>query len=472
LLPRRFFIATLGCKVNQYESESVREAWLRAGHQELGSPMGADLALVNSCAVTARAVGDLRALIRRIRRQAPECELVVTGCAAQALPEELRLLPVDELVGRGEEARLLERLPSLREEAAVVSSAGDLRAAVRDLLDAVPGAVSSRTDLWAEADGAAEEAGISRPDSAPGSFPPFSLSGHARSRALLKIQDGCSRHCAYCIVPQGRGPASSRPWPAVLAEADRLIRAGFREIVLNGVNLGDYEDLWTLTLRLGKSFADLLDFGEGPRFRLSSLDPGQLGPKALEALSVSPWIAPHLHLSLQSGSPRLLRRMGRGHYDPAAVPGFLEELRKVWPLFGLGADFIVGFPGESEADFAATLELAQVLPLSYAHVFPFSGRPGTPAARFRDQLPPELKKERAMCLRRLVAAKKAAFLRAQLDLPIVRVALEEGRPDRGVNEFYSLCRFTGQSRKDQAGKVLIPARPVRARGEILLVEGV
>ncbi|MCL1890050.1 MAG: hypothetical protein FWF99_06075, partial [Desulfovibrionaceae bacterium] len=228
MLPRRFFIATLGCKVNQYESESVREAWLRAGHQELGSPAGADLALVNSCAVTARAVGDLRALVRRIRRQAPKCELVVTGCAAQALPEELRLLPVDDLVGRGEEERLLGRLPSLREEAAAVSSVGDLRAAARDLLGEVPDAVSrmdfQKADLWEEADGAVEEAGISGPDSAPGSFPPFSLSGHARSRALLKIQDGCSRHCAYCIVPQGRGPASSRPWPAVLAEADRLIR--------------------------------------------------------------------------------------------------------------------------------------------------------------------------------------------------------------------------------------------------------
>jgi MiaB/RimO family radical SAM methylthiotransferase len=448
LKSKSFHIITLGCKVNQYESEALREAWLGAGLRELPAPDGADFVLINSCAVTARAVSDLRAAARRARRAAPSAQVLVTGCAAQALPDELRELPVDALVPRQAQSGLLHRFDA-----------------------AWPGA-------------AAPEASV---------FPPFAISDYARNRAVLKIQDGCSQHCAYCIVPQGRGPSVSRPWPAVLAEAGRLVRAGFREIVLSGVNLRQYgadlpqkSDFWELLLRLEAAFAPEFAANspeQAPRlrFRISSLEPGQLGAKALDALGRSRLTAPQLHLSLQSGSPAVLRKMNRGHYDPsdpAGLAAFLRELRGLWPRFGLGADFIAGFPGESEAEFAETLRLSEALPLTYAHVFPYSRRPGTAAARLPGQLAREVKKERSARLRALVALKKQAFLRDQLGLERVWVVPEGGKPGRGVNEFYSDCRFIPASpapippaaRAGQEDRRLVPARPLGLEQDCLLVE--
>ncbi|MDR2050934.1 MAG: radical SAM protein [Deltaproteobacteria bacterium] len=407
---RNFHIITLGCKVNQYESEARREAWLRAGHRETAAPEEADIVLIHSCAVTSRAVSDLRALVRRVRRQAPACRLLISGCAVRALPEEARELAADVLLDRPE------------------------------------------SPAW----------------------PDFSISSYGRSRPVLKIHDGCSRHCTYCIVPRARGPSVSRPWPGILAEAERLIQAGFREIILSGVNLLQYgedlsppADLWSLLDRLEHSLAPEWE-GKDLRFRLSSLEPSQLDARALDFLARSRLLAPHLHLSLQSGNPRVLRRMGRGHYDPEAVLDFLRRLEDIWPVFGLGADFIAGFPGESEEQFAETLRLAQELPLSYAHVFPYSRRPGTPACDFPDQISPAVKKERAARLRRLLGEKKAAFLRRQLALPLLRAVPEESGRDRGINEFYSVCRFT--SPLPEEGKSLIPVRPLRVEGETLLVE--
>lgn len=469
---KSFHIITLGCKVNQYESEALREAWLAAGLRELPSPEGADLVLLNSCAITAKAVSDLRAQARRVRRVAPAAEVLVTGCAAQALPDELKELPVDSLVPQSDKAGLLRRFA---------------------LVENAPEAPAEPAESWP---------GQAAPE-AP-TFPPFAISDYARTRAVLKIHDGCSQHCTYCIVPQGRGPSVSRPWPEVLAEAGRLVRAGFREIVLNGVNLRQYGadlpqpcDFWDLLLRLEAAFAPEfaasgVDASPSLRFRISSLEPGQLGAKALRVLGQSRLTAPQLHLSLQSGSPAILKKMGRGHYDPAGLPAFLAELRQIWPHFGLGADFIAGFPGESEAEFAETLSLCEELPLTYAHVFPYSRRPGTAAARLPGQLPQEVKKERSARLRSIAALKKQAFLQDQLKLERVWVVPEEGKQGRGLNEFYSDCRFVPPSsttscsrtrctgsrpapvppvaRAGQEERRLIAARPIGLEKDCLLVE--
>lgn len=485
-MAKTFHIITLGCKVNQYESEALREAWLAAGHREQAGPDGADLVLINSCAITAKAVSDLRALARRVRAAAPDCEILVTGCAAQALPGELKELPIDALVPQSGKLGLLRLLGSSAPSGDPAETApvppnpeADIDPAVHFTLlnlahtgpDMQPGkragtSAGDMRDFWANA--APEE------EAAPekSSFPAFSISDYARSRAVLKIHDGCSQHCTYCIVPQGRGPSVSRPWPESVAEAGRLIKAGFREIVLNGINLRQYgadlnpkEDFWDLLTRLESAFAD--EWAGRLRLRISSLEPGQLNDKALATLSKSRLAAPHLHLSIQSGSPRILKRMGRGHYDPASIAGFLAEFAKIRPIFGLGADFIAGFPGESEEDFSETLDLAEALPLSYAHVFPYSRRPGTAAARLPGQLPPEVKKERAARLRALVDGKKEAFLRRQLAIPQVLVAPEDGR-GRGVNEFYVDCRFAGK--KSAGGKELIAARPLAVGKQVLIVQ--
>lgn len=484
-MQKKFHIITLGCKVNQYESQALREAWLKAGHQELASAEGADLVLINSCAITDKAVVDLRALSRRVRKLAPDCELLVTGCAAQALPGELEELPVDTLVPQSEKLSLLRWLKPVEQNILSAKNTdnidGNFDPALEfALLQAAHNGPDSHADtnagemydFWANA--GVEET----PSTERSNFPAFSISDYARSRAVLKIHDGCSQHCTYCIVPQGRGPSVSRPWAESIAEAARLVQAGFREIVINGVNLRQYgsdlnppEDFWDFILRLEAAFSS--EAGSGLRFRISSLEPGQLGQKALDILGKSRLIAPHLHLSLQSGSPRTLKHMGRGHYDPYQIPGFLKQLTQIWPVFGLGADFIAGFPGESEQDFAETMALSKELPMTYAHVFPYSRRPGTAAAKLPDQIPQQTKKDRAAKLRNLISSKKDAFLEQQLNLPELAIAPEErddakGIASRGVNEYYVDCRF--EHPVQLSGKQLVAVLPVRVEKQILVVE--
>jgi MiaB/RimO family radical SAM methylthiotransferase len=438
----RFFLATLGCKVNQYESRALAEAWLDRGWVQAASPGEAEILLLNTCAVTERAVADSRNLARRLRRAAPGAILLLTGCAAQVLPGEFQALPGPaSLIAQGRKASLAA-LP----------------------LSPFPPPPSPGTE---------------DPGEGPAPFPDFRISGYGRSRAVLKVQDGCSHGCAYCIVPLARGPARSRSPDATLAEAGRLLEAGFREIVLSGVNLRQYRHRTGSTPADGRKegdFWDLLALLEAElaprwagraRLRLSSLEPGQLTERALEVLGQSRLLAPHLHLSLQSGSPSVLRRMGRGHYDPARTALFLESLRGPWPVFSLGADILTGFPAETEAEFQETLALFRQLPLSYAHVFPYSPRPGTAAAGFAGQVPEGEKRRRAFLLRQAAGEKRQNFLRLQLALPKMRVIFEKGRGPapagdlpRGMNEWCLECRLEGSGEGVSPGE-LTTVRPLR-----------
>ncbi len=458
----KFYIVTLGCKVNQYESQALRESWTALGHEEAESLGDADVALLNSCAITEKAVSDLRAAVRRVRREAPGCRVLVTGCAAQSLAGEVRAMGVDGIVPQRDKTFLLAGpdAPGPEKNLAEASGRGS------------PGNAGRAGSLGSLPENAALK--NERPENKTGTggndfFPPFHVSGYVRSRAVLKVQDGCSHNCAYCIVPSSRGGSSSRRWPEVLAEAGRLADAGFGEIILNGVNLRQYdcggEDFWDLLQRLEAALAP--EWAGRLRFRISSLEPGQLGEKALETLAQSRLAAPHLHISLQSGSPAVLREMRRGHYDPETIPAFLEKLKEIWPVYGLGADIIAGFPGETEETFAETLAFCSRLPLTYAHVFPYSRRPGTIAAKMPDQVPAGVKKERAAALRGLVAAKKQFFLRSLLELPAMMMVLEDSEKQRGVNEFYAECRLLDGA--SVAPKALAAVRPVRLEKDVLLV---
>jgi MiaB/RimO family radical SAM methylthiotransferase len=430
--------------VNQYESRALAEAWLDRGWTQAAAPEEADVLVLNTCAVTERAAAEARSLARRLRRASPGALLLITGCAAEVLPGEFQALPgVTSVVGQGSKAALAG-LPLAPLPSPPPRSAG-------------------------------------REEAAP--FPDFRISGYGRSRAVLKVQDGCSQGCAYCVVPLARGPARSRSPGEILAEAGRLLEAGFREIVLSGVNLRQYRqaggrnggDFWDLLALLESELAPR--WAGRARLRVSSLDPGQLGGRALEALGASRLLAPHAHLSLQSGSPSVLRRMGRGHYDPARTEAFLEALRACWPVFGLGADLLAGFPGETEAEFQETLALCRRLPLSYAHVFPYSPRPGTAAAGFPGQIPWGEKRRRAALLRQAALAGRRNFLRLQLAQPGMRVIFEKGRgaeagggtagePARGRNEWYQECLLEGQ---DAPRGELTEVRPLRLFRDALVV---
>jgi len=426
-----FYTATLGCKINQYETRSIAEAWAGKddGQQarEVDSPKEADLILVNSCAVTANAVADLRQTVRRLNRDNPEAGIIITGCAAQVMPEELRQLPgIIRVVSQEDKALLLDGPEA----------------------EAVPKKEKPR-------------------------FAPFSISGYGRSRAVVKVQDGCSHYCTYCIVPLTRGKSVSRPMDEVVEEVSRLLAGGFREFILSGINLRHFgrdldarPDFWDLIMRLESEFG--LDWAGRARFRISSVEPGQLTDKAVDILSSSTMVCPQLHLSLQSGDPDVLKRMGRGHYSPQSALDFLARMKTVWPVIGLGADFIAGFPGETEEQFENTVELCRKLPLTYAHVFPYSERPGTRAVDMGNPVDVPIRKQRAARLRELVNGKKQCFLESLLELPHLDVLIQDAK-GRGVSEYYAACRFTALPAGVEP-RSLVRARPVGLEKNIVLVE--
>lgn len=377
--------------------------------------------LVHTCAVTAGAVADSRGAVRRAGREASGARVLVAGCASQIDASAFADLP-------GVEAVILQPRKS-------------------DLL------------CWPKSPEGTNAQG----------WPGFSISRFNRARPILKIQDGCSHCCTYCIVPRARGPARSRPFRDIAEEASRLLEAGYRELILSGINLGQFRndvgDFWDMLVRLESALAPTWE-GKA-RLRLSSLDPGMLGPKALDVLSCAKMVCPHLHLSMQSASPEVLAAMGRSHYDPDAVLKFLGSLRNSWPIFALGADLLTGFPGESAEAFEATLDFCEEARLSYAHVFPFSRRPGTPAAKYENQLPKELKKERAARLRARTDDLERRFLEECSRLPGLVMAVEREHPGTGVSEYYVECRLEGPSPVRPGG--LMAVRPVKTDRDSLVV---
>lgn len=407
-----FFMATHGCKINQYETQALREVWLARGFSEVETVEAASVVLVNSCAVTAKAVREMRGFVRQVHRANPAARIIVTGCAAQVQREELSMLPGVSYVVPQEAKASLKTWP------------------------AMPETIS---------DAAADDAFQS--------FPVFSVSGSDRARAVVKVQDGCSHRCTYCIVPLTRGRSRSRALDEIVSEARSLLESGFREIILSGVNLRQFgrdlsgtPDFWDLITLLESSLGpDWLDTERGstPRFRLSSLEPGQLDSRALDTLAASRLVAPQLHISMQSGSNSVLKRMGRGHYTVQPLLRFLEDLRSVWPVYGLGADILMGFPAETEDEFAETLDIVQAMPLTYAHVFPYSRRPGTAASAMPGQLDKQVKAMRAKAVRDLVQMKKNLFFQSLITTQQpLDVVLESVASRNGISQFYTECRFT------------------------------
>ena len=440
MAPWTFHILTFGCKVNQYESQAIREAWQARGGREALAPEAADVVLINSCAVTSRGERDARNAVFRVRRAAPHARILLAGCAAR-LFEAFRPRP-------GAEWAVPDVCLGNEQKPLLLSGPWDL--------------------LFKDA-------------AASPAWPPYSITAFNRARAVLKVQDGCVHRCTYCIVPQTRGAPRSRPPQEALAEARALLAAGHAELVISGINLGqygrdrpEYGDFWQLLRFLDAGLAP--DFAGRARLRVSSLEPSQLDARGLETLAGCRMLCPHLHISLQHASPAVLRRMGRGHYSAAELEEALGRVARFWPRLGLGADILVGFPGEAEEDFRILLEMLERLPLSYAHVFPYSRRPGTAAARFAGHLPQKLRQERAAAARAVVERQTQRFREGQLGLARMLVAPDDGEgrgaPMRkGVNEYYVPCFFSAPLPEGAEGqRRLVAARPVGVDARGLLVE--
>lgn len=353
-------VVTFGCRLNTYESEIIRHEAVAAGVR--------DAVVVNTCAVTAEAVRQARQTIRRIKRENPDAHVVVTGCAAQANPGDFaRMAEVDRVIGN--EEKLDARAWS-----------GNDRIAVDDIM-AVTGMRPHRVDALA-----------------------------GRTRAFVQIQNGCDHRCTFCIIPFGRGNSRSLPVADVVAQVRRLSGNGYREVVLTGVDITSYGADLCGTPRLGTLVKRILDgVPELARLRLSSIDSVEVDADLLDTLANEPRLMPHLHLSLQAGDDLILKRMKRRHTRADAI-AFCNEARRLRPDVVFGADIIVGFPTETETMFTRSLDLVEECGLTQLHVFPFSPRPGTPAARM-PQVDRGIVRERARRLRE----KGEAALRAYLD---------------------------------------------------------
>ncbi|ATD81525.1 MULTISPECIES: MiaB/RimO family radical SAM methylthiotransferase [Desulfovibrio] len=499
-----FFLVTFGCKVNQYETQSLREAWQGLGGVECSSPAEADVICVNSCAITAKGERDARNAVFRLRREAPDARLILTGCAAHLfadyrprpgaawaapdllVPQEHKDLLLQgpwssDFAGPDSCATASATLPAQHEKMPSPSGSAPLLTPFREVNR--PQKAEEHASTTMNADTNADAAN---------SFPSFNISTFKRARPVLKVQDGCAHRCTYCIVPLTRGKPRSRPVEHVLAETRRLLESGHVEIMISGINLGQYGrdaqtgDFWNLLRTLDTALAP--EFAGLARFRISSLEPGQLDERALDILRHCRMLCPHLHISLQHGSRNVLKRMGRGHYSPAMLEEAVRELSAHWPAMGLGADIIAGFPGETEKDVQELLELVARLPLGYAHVFPYSRRPGTAAERFEGQIPHALKLERAARVRQAVALKQKEFLMAQMALPRMLLAADisgsiqkapqaGGKKIKGVNEYYAACFLRPRETPSTEGGVsapslagLLPVRPVELSDKGLIVE--
>ncbi len=430
LRPWTFFCVTFGCKVNQYETEAIREAWAKAGGRETDDPSEATLILINSCAITGRAERDARNALIRLRREAPHAMLVLTGCAARL---------VAGFVPRRNAPRPEADNIVVQENKHELASPGVLD----DLLAACLGGMDSAKALSGTPQTMRRKELLSR------AWPAMQIEQYKRSRPVLKVQDGCSHRCTYCIVPQTRGPHVSRSPLDVVEEARRLWE-NHAEIMISGVNLGqygrdhpEYGTFWDLLARIEDELGP--DFAGRRRLRISSLEPSQLDERACTLLAKSSLVAPHLHISLQHASQNVLKRMGRGHYSAATLTEAVARLSSAWPVMGLGADILVGFPGETQKDVDELLRFIEDTPFTYAHVFPYSRRPGTPAASFSDQVPKKEKQARAAAVRAAVADKAKAFRESQARGTSYRLVLDSTEGNvlpgyvHGVNEYYAPC---------------------------------
>jgi threonylcarbamoyladenosine tRNA methylthiotransferase MtaB len=401
--------ATLGCRLNQVESQELRALVEAAGFQAVPEGEAAQVYVINTCTVTSRADFSDRQAIRRIARANPAAFVVVTGCLAQTDPDALARMPgVDLVLGNQEKYRLPELLDSIVK---------------RDRAEVLVGEIESARDVPV--------------------VPMRRVAG--RSRAFVKIQDGCQHRCAFCIVPAARGPSRSQDPKAVLEQVEALVEAGYGEITLTGVDIGHYG--WDLFPRTSlAALVTSLARVSGLRWlRLSSVLPAYFTPGLIEAVTTIPVVAPHLHLPLQSGSDRVLRRMRRP-YNVAMYRRLVDRLASAIPDLGLGADVIVGHPGEGEGDFEATLALVRQLPFSYLHVFAYSDRKGTEAAKMADGLPTSVIRERSRQLRALGVEKSLAFRRRLVGRALEVLILEERRADlalTGLTANYVEVNFEG-----------------------------
>lgn len=397
--PLRVAIATLGCKVNQYESASFLSTFVARGVKIVPFSQQADIYVVNTCAVTNKAGAQSRQTIRRAMKQNPAARLVVTGCYSQVAAAEILALAANPLcvVGNGYKHLLVDF--------ALAPEACDLEMFMTDI-------------------GQVRE------------ICPLPVDHFAsRTRAYVKIQDGCNSFCSYCIVPLSRGRSRSVPPEIALGQIRMFALAGYQEIVVTGINVGRYGQDLRQDISLAEFLEQAAALHPAVRLRLSSLEPTELNERMLDVFRQNGNLLPHFHIPLQSGDSGVLARMNR-RYDAALFAQAITRAHEALPQAAIGVDIMVGFPGESAAAFANSYDLLARLPITYLHVFPYSKRPGTLAAKMKAQVPGKVKKERVQRLLALSKQKKSQFYQGFIG-ETMQVLAENKQKKKGLMRGFS-----------------------------------
>ena len=421
-----FFVENFGCRATQADGAALERQFEERGLARASSPTQASVVILNTCTVTAGADQDARAAIRRVRRQNPEARIVVTGCYAQRAPEELATLPgVDLVVGNSHKHQLAE-----------IALCGPTSAEnTRPAFVPLAGLTENRelrtdnsifvSDIFAHTELLAA---------------PVFDAANERTRPNLKLQEGCDNRCSFCVIPYVRGHSRSLPMARIIREVNALVEAGYREVVISGINLGR----WGRDLDVGPRASDLsqpsssvhvgtaalgcpgeqsspaslvglirsiLNETSLEKLRISSVEPMDWSDELIALVATSPRIAKHTHVPMQSGSDAVLRRMHR-KYRPWHYREKIEKIHAAMPDAAIGADVMVGFPGETDSEFEATWQMIEDLSFTYLHVFTYSPRPGTPAAEMNNQVPVHVARERNRVLRELASEKKLSFMRS------------------------------------------------------------
>jgi len=439
-----FQILNFGCRASQADGAAIKKQLLESGLQEVEDVAASEVAILNTCTVTGRADAEVRQLVRRIHRANPRCRILVTGCYAQRSPSEIvQLGGVTWVVGNSHKHVIAQLLTSREVGAPLVGAQG------RPQGPPLQGRKSLVQIQPSEASGTPsnEDTGpFPALPSLPATPPhPTVLVGEIseefhfapvfpddRTRPTLKVQDGCNARCSFCVIPSVRGRSRSLAPAKVLEQVRELERSGYKEIVLSGINLGSYGRDLDRRITFLSLLERLLNETAIARLRISSIEPMDVTPSLIKLAAGEARLAQHFHIPLQSGCSRILRLMNR-RYWPSQYAERIFAIREQIPNAGIGADVMVGFPGETGPDHAASASFIESLPFTYLHIFPYSARPQTPAAASPQQVNGRVAHERANEIRALLARKRQAFLQAQVGCKLSALTLGESQGGERVS---------------------------------------
>ena len=418
------YFYTFGCKANQYETESAKRIFEGAGYAITENSRCADVIVINSCTVTAQSDSKTRKLIHRLRRENPPAVIILCGCFPQAFSEQAELIP----------------------EADIIAGASN-KSALPELVMRFIETGNRVVDIPKEA--------VSEKSAAP--------LFNSKTRGIIRVQDGCDRFCSYCIIPYARGRSRSKPLEDIAAEAESLVKSGHREIVVVGINLSDYgrnsgSDLADAVVAVSKSGAE--------RVRLGSLEADELSGEIIKKLADIPALCPHFHLSLQSGCDKTLKEMRR-KYDKEKYFTLVNHLRELFPGCAITTDIMVGFPGETDEDFEESLNFVKEIGFTDAHVFPYSRREETLAAKRADQVPQRIKEQRAKIMSEAVKMSRESYLESMIG-GIQTVLFErEKTPDFHQGHTANYCTVKVKSFTDTLFRQMLPVRITGRDGDEL-----